>query len=584
MKTQTVMPSAFAVQSMIRALIQDCARLVPRELLLLDESYLLHRWKAEGDTFILTTLPKLGKAVEKALIREELLIVPPGWALKGKTRLPLFLNHLFTWVFHEDGMPRGAPRRVELQLSTDKGSWRPSDFPSSESCFALMMIRQITLLWSKVTASVEETVNDKAVLDFEERTKGEPVIEFTDYIRRARLILERIFNRDSADCEELLEFERAPWGNHGPGAVADKSSPREKWNFSTWPGVDLSLFMINPRLRCEAKPISTQPYARVTCVPKDFRGPRIICVEPKENQFAQQGLMGCLYRLLMRHTLTKKSIRFDDTTESERLCFRRDVGTIDLKDASDNLSLVLGRMILPKWIFRLATRFRTRSVTYKNRLWSPRCLATMGNACCFPLETVIFWALAQSVVSLRANRGISSVRGPVRVYGDDIIAPIGAIPEIIRVLTGAGLKVNEDKTCQRNLVKESCGEFVYAGASQRIVKIKTRSVLDIHSWLQFKDYSVQARKIGLVNLSETMVTLMKELIAPSSVKRRFNKKLQRLEWRSPTLANVAKSEQLSDGPGLYAWFVRNEVAPLLSGTVVKVKWRWQSDDPYQGLS
>jgi hypothetical protein len=561
LKNETLTPSANAMQSLCQALFSDIQRLRPSDFLKVDLQYLLRRFSAEGPKFGLITLPLLGKAIELALIREEPLQVPQGWRLTKDSRLPQFLNHLFKRVFEENGLPRSI-ETIDVK--------------------ACLLLRQLTLLFSKIEGGLEESEVIHSVEEFRLRTLKRKNILSSPELILAREILRRFFEVDHPCIRELHEFKLNPWGRHGPGAVSDKSSPSKKWDFSLWPGLPLNLFRFNKDLCVEIKNLYTQqPYARVTCVPKDFRGPRVICIEPKENQFAQQGLMDILYRLLPSHPLTRNSICFESTSINEKFCFNSDIGTIDLKDASDNLSLELSRLLLPKWFFSLVTRYRTRTVRGNGQMWVPHCLATMGNACCFPLETLIFWAIAQSTIVLFREKDKSIPFNSLRVYGDDIILPKKVGPRLIEVLEGCGLIVNLNKTCLKTLVKESCGEWVVAGESQRLIKIKSADVRSIRSWIQFRQYSLAALKLGLFNLAYSMRHQVLNFIKPSFIKERWNKYLQKTEWRQPVFARTGRREKLSGPESLYATQVRNDTAPFLNGTFEKVKLRWLDTNPYE---
>jgi len=548
---ETVKPPAFAVQSTYRSLFFDIERLIPSQFNSLDRDYLLERYAHEGDKFIFTALPLLGKAVERALIREEPLQVPCGFSLKRGTRLPIFLYHLMIRVFKENGdpiLPKGDPR-------------------------ALTFIRQITLMYSKVEGQVDTSLADKAVESFMTRTTRPITISNMPELILARELLERVFDRNNPLTLPLRQFRKKPWGRHGPGAVADHSSPSQKWDMTLWPGFTRELFRVNPRHSLRYAEKGSRPVSRVTVVPKDFKGPRIICIEPKEFQFAQQGLMKLLYDLLTRHPLTRTAINFEDTNPSRRLCFRLDVGTIDLKDASDNLSLVLARLVLPRWLFKLVTRYRVTNVRYNKLTWRPNCLATMGNAFCFPLQTVIFWAIAQAT-AVRSRWINGTPTRPLRVFGDDIIVPLQASSRLLEVLTGCGLVVNDAKTCTKTLVKESCGMWVYAGVEIPLIRVKTTNVSNHRSWTQYSDYSVAARKQGLLALAESWECLRNRFYDPSSIKTRWNRDYQRLEYYVPTFATVGQRAMIDGVASLYAKLVHNDVAPFLHGTLIKVKRRW----------
>jgi len=395
-------------------------------------------------------------------------------------------------------------------------------------------------------------------------------------LRLARSILSYYFNYPDFSAECLRDFGRNPWGRHSTGAVSDKSKPSQKWRLNSWPGLNGNLFRLADRSLITKKLVD-QPAARVCAVPKDYRGPRIICIEPKENQFAQQGLMELLYRFISRHPMTRGSISFREVEASKNLCMRKDLACLDLKDASDLLSLALARFLLPKWIFSIVTAYRTRNVTWNGHRVPTRCLATMGSAVCFPLETLVFWAIARASTRIVLGEGYRTK--DIRVFGDDIILPREAASNCIEALESAGLVVNHEKTCLHTLVKESCGAWVLAGVNQPVIKLKTAEIVDLRSWLAWLDYSKSFQKAGLPALAATMMECCLRFLPPARIKTRWSRNLQKQQFRVPQIVNAGNSVRLDGDIGLYAYFATSNQTPSSTGTQ-KVKWRWVDNSPY----
>jgi len=551
----------FETQSTLyRALFHDIARHFPQRTSL-DCDYLLSRLKNEGIAFIFTTLPMLGKAVENSLIAYEPLKVPCGWRLSKKSRLPLFLNSLFQELFDDEGQPRWA---LEMRPAPDL------------AYHSLAYIRQVCMLYSKVEVGKhDETPFLQAFAKRICETRS--VTCDSEVLNLARYMIRNVLESDYPEASELRDFERNPWGRHGPGAVADGEKGPEKWQFKKLPNVPESLFRINERLVVASQAANVSS-ARVVCVPKDFRGPRIICIEPKENQFAQQGLMDILYRLLMRHSVSRRAIDFIDVSESRHACYDYTQATIDLKDASDRISLELAKLLLPRWFYKLVTRYRSANVEVLGKLYTPRCLATMGNATCFPLQTMIFWALAQATVTVvRASHSAlhrHNLTGFVRVFGDDIIVPLWACDAVCDNLQRSGLVINDQKTCSFSLVRESCGEWVYDGRAIVTTRLRSPQVVDLRSWVQFRDY---AKTCAYPALAQALTDTYNAYIDESALPRRFNKHLQRSEVRLPCFVTKGDRPQLDNEAGLYAYFVSNDRTPFLDGARLRVKQRWVSD-------
>jgi hypothetical protein len=567
MNNETLMPNARkSVHSLYRGMFFDMSRHLSCRFTSKDLAYLHCRIDNEGIQFLVITLPTLGRAIEQSLITMEPLQVPYGWRLRKGTRLPLFLNEVFSHLFDEAGHPRECEFTEEKRLA----------------CFFL---RQVTLLFSKADVGKKLKSNDDAVEEFFDRITRTWTPNYNsrwtrDVIRRARELLERVFQEGSTPAmDDLLAFQRRPWGRNGPGAVSDKSCGSEKWDHISWPGLpsELSEWAPGKTVRTD-KVLPVQPPSRVTCVPKDFRGPRVICIEPKENQFAQQGLMDILYRHIGLHPLTRRSISFFDTNRSQSLCYTDGISTIDLKDASDTISMSLARVILPKKIFALVTRYRTRSYTYKGKTVESTCLASMGNATCFPLETLIFWAIARSAMSLvtESFKGAQrrSLNQTLRVFGDDIIVPTWAFDVTMEALEACGFKSNVLKSCHLSPIKESCGAWTYYGHKCEIVKLKHTHVQNHRTWLHFRDSLSQWRQLACDATCETTRLLCAEKYDESTFKRRYNRALQRMEIRIPQYVTTGKSSSPREYAALYAWHVHNDVTPLLRGSRKLVKWSW----------
>jgi hypothetical protein len=564
-----------AQSSLGRAIFCDIAQHFPNGCV---ESfqYFLHRLDKEGLSFCLVTLPILGKAIEVSLVTLEDLIVPEGWTLCKHTRLPKFLYQLFSQLYDDDGRPRYS--------TSNRGEWNRS------ATLACLLLRQVCLMWSKVEVCTESGVvgtvcgsSQKAIDTFVARMSRDVEIhpEANFAIKEARRLLHHLFTFRSETLHELRGFQKKPWGRHGPGAVAGGECGPEKWSFYKWPGLPEDLFSVNEGLRLDAETQHSQPAARLCLVPKDFRGPRVICIEPKENQFAQQGLMDILYRHVRACPLTRRSIDFLDTVKSRSLCYDYHYATIDLKDASDLVSLQLCRLLLPRWIFKTLTRYRSRHVKLPNGS-SVRslCMATMGNATCFPIETIVFWALALgTMIKIRdsfAPRQRVHLNLDVRVFGDDIIVPLWAADAVCQVLDQVGMSVNKSKTCMFSPVRESCGEWIFMDTPVWIVKFHTTDITDGRSLCAWHDQLVECENQHSERnfLSALRIEISDHLHRKFNPLYRFNPRLQRLEVRVPQYVTEGRATCLDGVKGIYAHFVKNDVTPFLKGARKKCKMRW----------
>jgi hypothetical protein len=555
LKNETLKPSAVNPQSAFLSLQEDFASWHQSEFLARDFAYLIDRYNKEGFPFLAITMPLMGKALELGLISGR-FNPPAGWRLKKNTRLPIIFNYLFKKIFDDVGY-----------IIDDK-----------DSASSVFLLRQLFLYWSRSDSSnMKDT--DTTIQDFLgriSRSRNYPVTTLllknnkrvSEVLSGARKLLHTIFDRNDPRMDDFHKFCKEPWGRHGPGAVAGKESAVEKWNFVKYPQTPNILFRYSDM---DTRPIPIGPkipVSRVICVPKDFRGPRVICIEPKEMQFAQQGLMRLLMAHTHKHSLTRRSINFDSVETSRKLCYDLRFATIDLKDASDNISLNLVKWLFPRWIYRLLVRYRTPLIENVRS----GCFATMGSALCFPIQTLVFWALSQSTVNLCSQAYRQSIR-LTRVFGDDIIVPTRFAHTVCDVLTAVGLKVNASKTCIMTPARESCGEWVYKNISVYCIRPRVHKLSSYYDWLGIREQAKLAERLGLFNFSKYLKKLVDEFYTP---RERWCRNLQRPELRLPFF--TGKHHKLDGYDGLYAYHTQNNLNPFSTGQSLRLKWRWAGCD------
>jgi hypothetical protein len=543
----------------------------------LSYQYVAKRIGAESITFVSNALPKLGKAAETSMITGEPIEVPTGFQLHWRSKLPCFMYEYFKDAWDEvSGIPLWVLAREQ----------------SKQDCaFALWAIRQVCCAFSKARDLGSLVTDEEALSAFRTRISQECEINAPSWLlnQARRLITEVVMDGDRLNAM-LAQWASEPYGRHGPGAVAGKEKSLRKWFFKRISGVDQRLYQFRsatlsrenylepshgPSLIGQADAVS-----RATCVPKDFRSPRIICIEPKEFQFAQQGIWLVLRDLIQTHPLTKKSINFEHQERNAVLCKRHDVATIDLKDASDTVMLKLCRILFPREFFKLATRYRSRNISINGDKIRPKCFASMGSALCFPIETLVFWAIAQSAIHPMDSRL------PVRVFGDDIVVPKGSANFVIKMLETCGFRVNTNKTCIDTPIRESCGAFVYSGIDVRITRFKSTRCENLSDWLALLENGKELHGNQLVAAGNACLLFAKDWwhvpfgrgsIPPSSdgygCQSRWNPNLQRTEYRLPRQVTRRGNEAASVDAMLYAWLIGSSTEPIPYGTEkVKVGW------------
>jgi len=207
---------------------------------------------------------------------------------------------------------------------------------------------------------------------------------------------------------------------------------------------------------------------------------------------------------------------------------------------------------------------RTRQYKYTDRYGNHKVenlvkFSCMGSACTFPVQTLVFMCIAAGVtlhgLGLEPTiKNLRSLRGQVRVFGDDIIVPTSQAGRVTEILTLLGLKINANKTFEEGNFRESCGLDVFEGVDVTPTYIMTsplrskpesvKSVVESHNnflirgWFSVADFLYKTVQSGLGNQVQVVAMDsesfgLKTVGYPdnSGLKTRVNRNLQRLERR-----------------------------------------------------
>jgi len=278
--------------------------------------------------------------------------------------------------------------------------------------------------------------------------------------------------------------------------------------------------------------------SRATTVPKRWDQRRMICIEPTGNMYIQQGLMQVMYKRLKSHGLDVRTL----PDKHRWLAFWSSVSgsdaTVDLSNASDSVAYELVRYLFsPKWFAWLDVA-RCSTMEVLGESIDVASFATMGNATTFPVETLVFWAISVSVVEFTTLRQryygtkpwkiVSllthpSSREAVSVFGDDIILPRSAVPNLFFVLGQLGFTINTGKSFYNPGLsfRESCGGDFYHGRAVRPFFIKgptTTSKIGFEAWFYIvansllKTYSSYVGGVGYFYESKAFELLFSWLL------------------------------------------------------------------------
>jgi hypothetical protein len=205
--------------------------------------------------------------------------------------------------------------------------------------------------------------------------------------------------------------------------------------------------------------------AQLQFVPKSAKTYRAIDVQPTLNTLLQGGVGRWMERRLLR-----AGIDISQQEPNQKLARQGSLddslSTIDLSSASDTIALELIRFLMPDEWFDLLRATCCSSTLYGGSEYHLEKFSSMGSGITFPLETLVFWAIATSACEGMAEQ--------VRAYGDDLIVPRERFDEVVTALTTCGFSVNRDKSFKSGPFRESCGADYYLGINVRPFYQRTR--------------------------------------------------------------------------------------------------------------
>lgn len=221
-------------------------------------------------------------------------------------------------------------------------------------------------------------------------------------------------------------------------------------------------------------PVSVLPSAfssvegnAVAFVPKNAKTDRAIAVEPHVNSFLQKGIGSVIRAKLARIRGPHGDYQVDLSTQSHNQNRARrgsidgSLATVDLKAASDTVSIEIVRELLPPdWFFLMDTA-RSQNGCLDGKWFRYHKFSSMGNGFTFELESLIFWALCASACE------IGGLDPDVSVYGDDLVVPSAVIPVLMPVMAFCGFTINEEKSFVSGPFRESCGADYFMGTPVR---------------------------------------------------------------------------------------------------------------------
>lgn len=199
---------------------------------------------------------------------------------------------------------------------------------------------------------------------------------------------------------------------------------------------------------------------RVAFVPKDAQTERTIAIEPTLNLYLQLGVDGYI-----RKRLKSFGINLDDQEKNQDLAEigskTGEYATLDLKAASDTVSLRICKMLLPPIWYDYLLDLRSPCGELRGETISYEKISSMGNGYTFALESLVFASVIYGVLKHFKGGKINFL--DFSVFGDDLVIRTEYAQELIFYLRRFGFSINSEKSFLQGPIRESCGTDWFRG-------------------------------------------------------------------------------------------------------------------------
>lgn len=597
-----------------RALFKDALYAFPAiaDELVKDQARLMRHVEANGIVAFVTDLPSAGKAFDRSLSAGE--YNGDGQPFTGCTKLvkvPKFLRGLFLLVFDVDGRLKedcdvqaiffirqlyAVAKKTSLRCGADKVLAEVESFISVDKEMPMP-----EKFWAEAGPSAEGMLQTYRGFSESLRYIQRAHSLSSDFAAMSTLLGNLdVVSRLLSESLGVYDPDEHRF-NHGPGVVSNLETRwANKFAFTNWSDrlehvfpiarygfhsySSWADFVVNGKREIS----SIEPLSRLIDVPKTYSKPRLIAAESSEQMWCQQNIKAHMYSRV-EQSWVGAFVKFDDQTLNQELCMRGSLdgslATIDLSAASDRVSChAVGQFFRSNWsVLRALQATRTRALSWRPE-GSPEvtCVelnkySTMGNATTFPVETLIFLGvtLAACLTARKLKptlKNVLALQGEVSIFGDDIIVPEDCRVLLVEALGVLDFKVNADKSFWEGNFRESCGIDSFRGcdvtpaywkapidrrpgslskAIDTANNFYSRLLCHVVAVLD-KAIEREYKNLPLIPY-DSGVSGRKSFVSPKlcPLPRRYNEKLQRIEYLMDTVTGVPKeATPATDDTGL----------------------------------
>ncbi len=319
---------------------------------------------------------------------------------------------------------------------------------------AWLKFREFELLCKNTNARFRNLSSDSLY-------KGRAVRLHSEVIRK----IEKLLGEFSPE-----EFFKMPDWGPGASTLIKRKDASAAYKFQSEIGITRDLYSLLPlslmrkiyphwtrHLAMESTYPCYQVGNKVITVAKDAKTNRVIAVEPGMNLFFQKSI-GDMIALRLRRVGVDLRWQSRNQKLAKIGSITGQLATVDLSSASDSISLSVARELLPSRWYTVMDTCRSHYGHFLGQVVKWEKFSSMGNGFTFPLESLIFYAIAKCCVEY-----LTPDINTVSVYGDDIILPVSAKELFSEMMAFYGFRINERKSHFDSPFRESCGVHYYSG-------------------------------------------------------------------------------------------------------------------------
>ncbi|DAD52755.1 TPA_asm: RNA-directed RNA polymerase [ssRNA phage SRR7976325_28] len=595
-----------------------------------DLARLVHLSKSRGLPFFMVDLPALGKHLDRCLSERQYKPshLPISRQVSRGVVIPKLFRGLYLLIFDSNG-----------------------DLKEDADIQAVFFLRQLLLCAKKAPVSCPPEATSREIDEFVQVDSSLPsppnhwaTPEYrgdssdhagfaadVELLSRVSLafpgqetsILNYLDRIAGVISTSLGHYDPLDWDfKHGPGAVSNVRRDENRYRFKFWPSTLETAF---PFADCcfhnygawvdEAQDeVGEKDFpvlqSRLIAVLKTLTKPRLIASEPYQHMWCQQNLRSYMYERV-HHSWLGAFLNFRSQERNQAMALQGSndgsFATIDLSAASDRVSChVVGNLFRgnPPLLRALMASRTRRCQIQENWIIDVRKYSTMGNATTFPVQSLVFLAVALTCIA----KGLKLIRvtpselkrlaDQVSVFGDDIIVPERYARDVTLLLEALGFKVNAAKSFLTGPFKESCGVDAFRGhdvtpaywqgpcdkspesiASNIEVanNFYKRFLVHASAWMERSCRGIRFPRRIVGSGAPGYDSYLQPPLPPT---RRWNKDLQVVEVRVPVFTSAQEIRRQRDNTSLLQYFTERPSprdpwkAGLRLRPLLKIRKRW----------